>query len=159
MREWDTTSHCNFCLGCMCNKTVSYANHLTKFKIVSGLLDKEIKEDVLAGEEKTLKDTLKQRNLLNVRKSRSEGGKARLPRSCSSPATTAAGPTTVQARKRGRIPALHSRKIARSATWLDISVHSVTLKIPGSLGKPQKSQSKLRPRPSLQGRWQVCSRS
>ena len=37
---------------------VSYADHLTKFKLVSGLVDTKIKED-LGGEEKTLENTVK----------------------------------------------------------------------------------------------------
>ena len=42
-----------------CNETVSYANQLTKFKLVSGLVDEEIKEDILSEEEKTLEDTVR----------------------------------------------------------------------------------------------------
>ena len=48
-------THCNFSLSCTCQETVSYDIHLTGFKLVAGLVDEEIKEDVLGGEEKTLK--------------------------------------------------------------------------------------------------------
>ena len=51
-------THCNFSTSCTCNETVSYANHLTRFKLVAGLVDEEIKEDVLGGEEKTIKETV-----------------------------------------------------------------------------------------------------
>ena len=52
-------THCDFSLSCTCRETVSYADHLTRFKLVAGLVDEEIKEDVLGGEEKTLEETVK----------------------------------------------------------------------------------------------------
>ena len=52
-------THCNFSLICTCWETVSYANHLTRFKLVAGLVDEVIKEDVLCGEEKTFEETVK----------------------------------------------------------------------------------------------------
>ena len=43
----------------MCNKKVSYSDRLIKFKLVSGLLDSKIKEDILGGDDKSLEDTVK----------------------------------------------------------------------------------------------------
>ena len=51
--------HCDFSVDCVCEKKVSYADHLTKFKLVSGLVDTEIKEDILGGEDKSLENTVK----------------------------------------------------------------------------------------------------
>ena len=51
--------HCDFSVDCMCHKKVSYADSLIKFKLVSGLLDSDIKEDILGAEDKSLKDTIK----------------------------------------------------------------------------------------------------
>ena len=45
----------NFCLSCR----LSYTNHLIMFKLVSDLVDEEIKEHMLGGEEKNLEDTVK----------------------------------------------------------------------------------------------------
>ena len=66
MRECDTLSrlkgvatHCDFSVDCTIKEKVSYTNHITKFKLGSGLVDEEIKEVVLRGEEKTLEDTAK----------------------------------------------------------------------------------------------------
>ena len=38
---------------------MSYTNHLIMFKLVSDLVDEEIKEHMLGGEEKNLEDTVK----------------------------------------------------------------------------------------------------
>ena len=38
---------------------MSYSENLIKFKLVSGLLDSEIKEDILGGDDKSLEDTVK----------------------------------------------------------------------------------------------------
>ena len=43
----------------MCTKKVSYSDNLIKFKLVSGLLDSEIKEDILGGDDKSLEETVK----------------------------------------------------------------------------------------------------
>ena len=43
----------------MCQKNLSYSNSLVKFKLVSGLIDSEIKEDLLGGDEKLLEETVK----------------------------------------------------------------------------------------------------
>ena len=43
----------------MCTKKVSYSYSLIKFKLVSGLLDSKIKEDILGGDDKSLEDTVK----------------------------------------------------------------------------------------------------
>ena len=52
-------SHCNFQTKCEYGKVVSYANNITRFKLVAGLVDEEIKEDVLSAGEKTLDETVK----------------------------------------------------------------------------------------------------
>ena len=46
------TIHCDFSVEYVCKSKVSYADSLTKFKLVSGLVDTEIKEDFLGEEEK-----------------------------------------------------------------------------------------------------------
>ena len=38
---------------------VSYSDSLIKFKLVSGLLDREIKENILGGDDKLLEETVK----------------------------------------------------------------------------------------------------
>ena len=43
----------------MCMKKVSYSDSLIKFKLVSGLLDSEIKKDILGGDVKLLEETVK----------------------------------------------------------------------------------------------------
>ena len=43
----------------MCQKKVSYADDLTKFKLFSGLVNSEIKEDILGADDKSLEDTVK----------------------------------------------------------------------------------------------------
>ena len=47
-------------MDCVCKKTVSYLDSLIKFKfkLVSGLLDSEIKEDILGADEKLLEETV-----------------------------------------------------------------------------------------------------
>ena len=52
-------TNCDFSVDCTCKEKVSYANHLTKFKLGSGLVDEEIKEVMLRGEEKPLEGTAK----------------------------------------------------------------------------------------------------
>ena len=52
-------THCDFSVDCTIKEKVSYTNHITKFKFGSGLVEEEIKEVVLRGEEKTLEDTAK----------------------------------------------------------------------------------------------------
>ena len=51
--------HCDFSVDCVCQKKVSYTDSLTKFKLVSGLVDSEIKEYILVAEDKSLEDTVK----------------------------------------------------------------------------------------------------
>ena len=55
--------HCEFSVDSVCvckniNK-VSYSDSLVKFKLVSGLLDSKIKEDILGADEKSLEETVK----------------------------------------------------------------------------------------------------
>ena len=43
----------------MCKKKVSYADSLTKLKLVSGLVDIKLKEDTMGAEDKSLENTVK----------------------------------------------------------------------------------------------------
>ena len=55
-------THCDFVVECTatgCEEKVSYADHVIRFKLVSGLVDEEIKEDVLAAGDLTLEKTVK----------------------------------------------------------------------------------------------------
>jgi hypothetical protein len=52
-------SHCNFSLTCTCQETMSYVDHITRFKLVAGLVAEEIKEDIIGTDEKTLEETVK----------------------------------------------------------------------------------------------------
>ena len=45
--------------NCTCSESVTYAKHLTMFKLVAGLVDEEIKEDILGSREKALEETVK----------------------------------------------------------------------------------------------------
>jgi len=52
-------SRCEFSTKCSCGLTVSYTDNIILFKLVSGLIDEEIKEDILSRGESSLKDTVK----------------------------------------------------------------------------------------------------
>ena len=52
-----TATHCEFKVHCTCNLEVCYADSIIRFKLVAGLADEEIKEDVLAAGELTLEAT------------------------------------------------------------------------------------------------------
>ena len=52
-------SRCNFEVACTCGKTVSYSDQVTRFKLIAGLYDTDIKEDILSVEDKTLDETVK----------------------------------------------------------------------------------------------------
>ena len=55
-------THCNFvvkCGGVNCGESVSYADQVIQFELVSGLVDEEIKEDVLAAGDLDLETTVK----------------------------------------------------------------------------------------------------
>ena len=52
-------SHCNFQTKCSCGIQVSYAEDVIRFKLVAGLIDEEIKEDILGAGEKSLEETVK----------------------------------------------------------------------------------------------------
>ena len=53
-------ARCHFSEKCgECNHDVSYADSIIRFKLVSGLYDPEIKEDILSLEERTLDETVK----------------------------------------------------------------------------------------------------
>ena len=54
-------SRCNFTEKCtVCDDSdVSYADSIIRFKLIAGLLDAEIKEDILSSEDKNLEETVK----------------------------------------------------------------------------------------------------
>ena len=53
-------SRCDFKEKCgSCNTDVSYADSIIRFKLIAGLNDLEIKEDILSSEEKTLDETVR----------------------------------------------------------------------------------------------------
>ena len=48
-------ARCNFSEKCQdCNKDISYSDSIVRFKLIAGLHDPEIKEDILSLEEKSL---------------------------------------------------------------------------------------------------------
>ena len=53
------STHCNFATTCTCGETPSYADSIIRFKLIAGLVDEEIKEDILSADDKTLEDTVK----------------------------------------------------------------------------------------------------
>ena len=53
-------ARCNFSETCPdCNKDISYSDSIIRFKLIAGLYDSEIKEDILSLEEKSLDETVK----------------------------------------------------------------------------------------------------
>ena len=52
-------NRCQFEVKCTCDLSVSYADNVTRFKLIAGLTDGEIKEDLLGMEDKSLEDTVK----------------------------------------------------------------------------------------------------
>ena len=53
-------ARCNFSEKCQdCNKDISYSDSIVRFKLIAGLHDPEIKEDILSLEEKSLDETVK----------------------------------------------------------------------------------------------------
>ena len=54
-------ARCNFVEKCSCDPQteVLYADSMIRFKMIAGLYDSEIKEDVLSSEDKTLDETVK----------------------------------------------------------------------------------------------------
>ena len=52
-------SRCNFEVTCTCGTTVSYSDQVTRFKLIAGLHDMDIKEDILSIEDKALEETVK----------------------------------------------------------------------------------------------------
>ena len=53
-------ARCNFVEKCSCDPSteVSYADSMIRFKMIAGLYDSEIKEDILSSEDKSLDDTV-----------------------------------------------------------------------------------------------------
>ena len=57
-----SASRCNFVENCSapdCDSEVSYADSIIRFKLIAGLSDAEIKEDILSAEDKNLEETVK----------------------------------------------------------------------------------------------------
>ena len=57
-----SASRCNFVENCTapdCDSEVSYADSIIRFKLIAGLSDVEIKEDILSAEDKNLDETVK----------------------------------------------------------------------------------------------------
>ena len=52
-------ARCDFHEKCECQKEVSYADSIIRFKLIAGLHDPEIKEDILSENDKTLEETVK----------------------------------------------------------------------------------------------------
>ena len=52
-------SRCNFEVTCTCGTAVSYSDQVTRFKLIAGLHDMDIKEDILSIEDKALEETVK----------------------------------------------------------------------------------------------------
>ena len=52
-------NHCEFRVRCSCTHEVSYADNVIKYKLVAGLVDEEIKEDVLGTTDLDLEATIK----------------------------------------------------------------------------------------------------
>ena len=52
-------SRCNFEVACTCGTSVSYSDQVTRFKLIAGLHDIDIKEDILSIEDKALEETVK----------------------------------------------------------------------------------------------------
>ena len=51
---------CNFIEKCVCDRDVSYADSIIRFKMIAEVYDSEIKEDILSSENRTLDETVKQ---------------------------------------------------------------------------------------------------
>ena len=59
-------ARCNFSEKCQdCNKAICYSDSIIRFKLIAGLADPEIKEDILSLEEKSLDELLKRRKVVN----------------------------------------------------------------------------------------------
>ena len=52
-------ARCNFSEKCECNRDVSYADSIICFKLIAGLYDPEIKEDILSLGERSLDEFVK----------------------------------------------------------------------------------------------------
>ena len=52
-------SRCDFFADCECGKKVSYNDKVIRFKLIAGLVDLEIKEDILSMNDETLEETVK----------------------------------------------------------------------------------------------------
>ena len=52
-------SRCQFEVTCSCGGSVSYGDQVIRFKLIAGLQDIDIKEDILSTEDKSLEETVK----------------------------------------------------------------------------------------------------
>ena len=52
-------SRCEFFAECSCGTRVSYSDKVIRFKLIAGLVDLEIKEDILSMKDETLEETVK----------------------------------------------------------------------------------------------------
>ena len=52
-------SRCEFNIICTCGVTNSFTESITRFKLIAGLDDKDIKEDILSMPDKSLEETVK----------------------------------------------------------------------------------------------------
>ena len=52
-------SRCQFEVSCTCGNSVSYSDQVIRFKLIAGLHDIDIKEDILSTEDKELEETVK----------------------------------------------------------------------------------------------------
>ena len=52
-------SRCQFEVSCTCGNSVSYSDQVIRFKLIAGLHDIDIKEDILSTEDKDLEETVK----------------------------------------------------------------------------------------------------
>ena len=63
-------SRCNFVADCECGRKVSYCDKVVRFKLITGLMDIEIKEDILSIEDESLEKRYKPLKIRKVVDSR-----------------------------------------------------------------------------------------
>ena len=52
-------ARCDFNIDCECGKQISYGDRVIRFKLIAGLCDLEIKEDILSMKDESLEETVK----------------------------------------------------------------------------------------------------
>ena len=55
----EVVSRCNFEMKCSCGMTNSFTEAITRFKLIAGLVDTDIKEDILSMSNMNLEETVK----------------------------------------------------------------------------------------------------